>query len=100
MLLSELKTIDIQILEWFDKTYGNTYFASRITLNYGLEAQTEMIIPFTYGHGNHAEFKSYEKIDEYFNLNKGSIGWRYCNDNNIIVRTNKRDALKRELKNI
>ena len=100
MLLSELKTIDFQILEWFDKTYGNTYFASRITLNFGLENQTEFIIPFTYGHGNHAEFKSYEKIDEYFNLSKGTIGWRYCNDNNIIVRINKRDALKRELKNI
>ena len=37
MKTTDLKTIDIKTLVWFDKVNGNSYFAQTITLNFGME---------------------------------------------------------------
>ena len=50
-----IKTIDITTTTWWDKVNGNTYFSSRITLNYGMEDVKEIKLPFQYGYGSQDE---------------------------------------------
>ena len=33
----KVKTIDVQVKEWFDKVNGNSYFAGIITINFGMK---------------------------------------------------------------
>ena len=56
MQLKQLKTIDIEAKEWRDKINGNSYFSSDVTLNYGMDNQEIIKLPFQYGYGDH--FKS------------------------------------------
>ena len=42
------KTIDIRAKEWFDKTFGNSYFAGTITINKGTETEETFLMPFQY----------------------------------------------------
>jgi hypothetical protein len=42
----KVKTIDITAKEWFDKTFGNSYFSAQIILNYGLKDQEKYCLPF------------------------------------------------------
>lgn len=93
MKTNKIKTIDIQTLTWFDKINGNTYFAQRITLNYGLQNETEITNPFQYGYSSY-RFRAFECLRKngYFK-DETSL----CN---VIVRESERKALKRELINI
>jgi hypothetical protein len=50
--LKNLKTIDIEAKEWRDKVNGNSYFSSDITLNYGMNDQEIIKLPFQYGYGD------------------------------------------------
>lgn len=52
MKVSDIKTIDVQTKTWFDKVNGNTYFAQRITLNFGMDNEFEFINPFQYGYSS------------------------------------------------
>jgi len=100
----QIKTIDIQAKEWFDRTYGNSYFSANITINYGMKTQKTIFLPFQYGYGSHYQDMAGKELlklklvkqdpnSTYFSL------WRYCEDNKIILRTSKREnCLKRELK--
>lgn len=42
------KSVFIHTRRWFDKTYGNTYFASRIEVGTG----NYYFVPFQYGYGD------------------------------------------------
>lgn len=97
-----MQTLDINTLEWFDKVNGNTYFASRITINYGLETEKEFINPFQYGYSSQSEVQAVNTLKANGVLPNEFKGWlnEYCKNNNIILRINKRNGLKRELKNI
>ena len=44
--LSELKTIDIVAKQWRDTINGNSYFSSKVTLNYGLNNEKLIELPF------------------------------------------------------
>ena len=57
------QTIDIHTFTWFDKTYGNTYFAQEITLNYGTDQEKTYKNPFQYGYSSF-EFKALEFLRE------------------------------------
>ena len=46
------QTIDIHTYTWFDKTYGNTYFAQEIVLNYGTEQEQCFKNLFQYGYSS------------------------------------------------
>jgi hypothetical protein len=99
---TQIKTIDIQVKEWRDKTYGNTYFAAIVAVNYGMEDEREYKLPFQYGYGDHAKNMAYKELQKVGEINEpnGSF-WQYCKDNNIITRfTVKENCLQRELKNI
>lgn len=93
MEITDLKTVDIQTLEWFDKVNGNSYFASVITLNFGMDNEVELKNQFQYGYGSAHEYEAWRTISKYLGLDKAP-------NNTIITRTSKKKALKRELKNI
>jgi len=104
-----IKTIDINALEWFDKINGNSYFAGNIILNYGLPDEKHYIMPYEYGYGEHyidGAFSLLIKINVISDHEKYSNGgqeaiWKYCQRKGIILRTNKqKNCKKRELLNI
>ncbi len=47
----QVKTIDIQAKEWFDKVNGNSYFSGVITVNFGMPDERTFKMPFQYGYG-------------------------------------------------
>ena len=103
MKLSQLKTIDINAKEWRDKINGNSYFSSDVTLNYGMENEKVIKLPFQYGYGDQYVYESLREIQKLFPrskwyreniLAKYQIQDRY----NIIIRNFiKTNCLKKEL---
>ena len=101
----KIKTIDINASEWFDKVNGNSYFSTVITLNFGMKSKKTINIPFEYGYGDHYIDVCNQKLIDlgYINTVRNETGsytplWQYTRDNNIILRTNKKEnCLKREL---
>lgn len=95
-MISDIKTIDIQTREWCDKTYGNTYFSARVTLDYGMSTERGFSIPFQYGYGEHCHNTVLKK------LFPDAPAWEalstHCRGKGIILRSNKADAKKREAK--
>jgi hypothetical protein len=105
---SNIKTIDINCLEWRDKVNGNSYFAGTVTLNFGAEFERSYKIPFQYGYGEQYKHEAFEvlesvnelKREQYSNGSKASF-WQFCKDNNIILRSNiQHNCKKSQLKNI
>jgi hypothetical protein len=105
---AKISTIDIKALSWFDKVNGNSYFAAIVTIDYGTPNEKEIKLPFQYGYGDQYEYEAGNALDEsgiitlekYQNGSKQSL-WRYCEENEIILRKNKRTGCKKsELKNI
>lgn len=95
----QIKTIDINAREWFDKINGNSYFSCEIVLNYGLNNEKVLNLPFQYGYGEHYKCASLKEITKNLNLNiKTKSLWVFCNENKIILRSNKKEnCLKKEL---
>lgn len=102
MKISQLKTIDYRAKEWRDKTYGNTYFSSQVTLNYGLPNETSFSIPFQYGDTRHGEDIVGRKILALFprckEAKKRPCLWRFCEARKIILRKSSEQTLKRYAK--
>ena len=46
------QTIDIHTYTWFDKLYGNTYFAQEIVLNYGTDQEQSFKNKLQYGYSS------------------------------------------------
>ncbi len=101
MKTRDIKTIDVQAKEWFDKANGNSYFSTEITINLGLKNQVELEIPFTYGYDDYYRQEAFELIKEELNCFKAVKTlsyWRAYAKYNIITRHNiKTNCLKREL---
>ena len=105
MKTTQIKTIDVNAKEWFDKTYGNSYFAAIITINYGLKNEKQIKLPFQYGYGDHYRHQAFKKIKRELNcfkaIDNNTSYWRAYEKYNIIARhTMQENCLKRELKNI
>ena len=101
----KVSTIDIHAREWFDKVNGNSYFSAIVTINFGTDRQSEIYLSFQYGYGEHYIDMANQKL-----IRKGIIQgernengsfpslWQYCRDNDIILRTDKKEnCLKRDL---
>ena len=100
--ITEIRTIDIKTLVWFDKANGNSYFAQRITLNFGLENETEFINPYQYGYDSY-RFEAFILIAEKFNCKSENNFDSYKTIDKIgaTVRENTyKNCKKSELKNI
>lgn len=96
-----MKTIDIDAKEWFDKINGNSYFSASISIDYGTKTEKNFHLPFQYGYGTHYQNQAFALIKEKFNIDIHSTKplWRYCKENNIILRTSKQEnCKKRELR--
>jgi len=101
---TNIKTIDVQAKEWFDKVNGNSYFSATVTINYGLPSVITIELPFQYGYGDHYKEMAFEAIKKQVNKailkksdNRVSL-WRFCEDYNIALRCSKKEnCLKREL---
>lgn len=92
-----LKTIDVQSREWWDKINGNTYFASRITLNFGMKDERTIVLPFQYGYGSQDEQETSAELIKIglFPANARTIT-HYCRENNIIYRHSKHSNFKKK----
>ena len=100
-----IKTIDVNVKEWFDRIGGNSYFAGTVTINFGMENEKQIVLPYQYGYGDHYRDMAYEELQK-----QGIIPlqdswkmpyWSFYRDNNIIARHYKQEkCLKRELKSI
>ena len=87
MKLSQLKTIDINAKEWRDKINGNSYFSSDVILNYGMNNQETIKLPFQYGYGDHYIYQSLREIK-----------YQIQDEYKIIIRNSiKTNCLKKEL---
>ena len=101
MKTTEIKTIDLQAKEWYHKSAGNSYFSAIITLNFGLENEKRINIPFQYGYETQFESEALHQMqcENLAPLNYGSLS-KFCRENNIVLRRNKKEnCLKSEVKN-
>jgi len=98
-----IKTIDLQTKEWFDKTYGNSYFSAQLTINFGLAGERKIYLPFQYGYGSHSEdmaFKATRKAIKKKVLKNTTMHsmWAFCDLYGIKYRYNKQEhCLKRDV---
>lgn len=60
----QVKTIDVNCMEWFDKVNGNSYFAGTVTINYGLADEERFHLPFQYGYGSQYEQEANKELQE------------------------------------
>ena len=60
MTQTQVKTIDINAKEWFDKVNGNSYFSARIWVDGGQVA----ILTFQYGYGDQYLYEAQKKLLE------------------------------------
>ena len=103
MKLSQLKNIDINAKEWRDKINGNSYFSSDVTLNYGMQNEETIKLPFQYGYSDHYVYQSLREIQKLFPKSKwfkeNLLGkYQIEKEYKIIIRNNiKTNCLKREL---
>lgn len=104
MKLAQLKTIDINALEWRDRVNGNSYFSALVVLNYGMPTEETIKVPFQYGYGDAFKWEAFWVLVGRFprcKERKDSLGGGYslrtfCDTRGIILRTQKTKALKRE----
>ena len=97
---SELQTVDVEALEWFDKINGNSYFAAIVTLNHGTETEEVIRLPFQYGYGLSFEWEAIRAICNHLGIEMNNSLYSWCKNRNIILRSRKDKALKREVKAI
>lgn len=89
--MNNIKTIDIQAKEWFDKVNGNSYFSAIVTVNFGLEDEKSVNVPFQNGYDDGYKYESLRQLQTDGLLPDGPIysPSRYCQDNNIALRASK-----------
>jgi hypothetical protein len=102
MRTRDIKTIDVNAKEWFDKVNGNSYFSANVVINYGMKNQESYSIPMQYGYGDHYRHVAFDvlrKEAKVFKAMDGNAGyWNAYEKYNIIARHNKKEnCLKREL---
>lgn len=98
-----MKTLDINSKTWFDKINGNSYFASKLIIDYGTEKEKTIKLPFQYGYGSQDESEAKAVLTEknLISTDYGQSLKKYCEDNGIIFRhIMQKNCKKIELKNI
>jgi len=94
-----VKTVDINALEWFDRINGNSYFSAKVTVNFGLDTEKSLNLPFQYGYGDHYKDMVLNELKDKFKLNSEIDRIWLLKDYDVIVRSNKfENCKKRELK--
>lgn len=101
MKTAQIKTIDIQAKEWFDKSAGNSYFSAEVTINYGMKNQVNFYIPMTYGYDNHYKDVAFNEIKKRLNCFKKfddrDVYWRVYEACKIKANHSIKEVKKRDL---
>ena len=87
-----VKTIDINAKEWFDKVNGNSYFSALVVINFGMEDEQTIKLPFQYGYGNQYTHEAFAQLKKQGFL--ADTGYAFLRDNGIIVREFKEKNCK------
>ena len=91
----KIKTIDSNTKTWFDKANGNTYFSTRIVLNYGMKSQKEFKIPFEYGYSSF-DFETTKFLVKEKLLPENLKYPQYLRDAGIIFRQFTKEGCKKK----
>lgn len=95
-----MKTLDIQAKEWFDKINGNSYFSALITIDFGMDSEKSIKIPFQYGYDNQYLCASLNELRTlgFIDIDNFTPLYRYCNDKGIVFNSSKLNkCLKRDV---
>ena len=96
LTFKNLKTVYINAKEWFDKVNGNSYFSGTVTLNYGMENQETIKMPFQYGYGNQYEHEAFRLIRERFPRSKWAMENRQTlRERGIIIRSSIQEGCRK-----
>lgn len=96
--MEDIKTIDVQAKEWFDKANGNSYFSARITVNFGMPGEFELRIPFEYGYGSHYGYAALKVLQDIGLLPGITALWQARDKFGIIIRASKQEkCLKKDV---
>ena len=90
MNTKEIKTIDVNAKEWFDRVNGNSYFSAEVTINFGTKEAESFKVPFQYGYGEQYLYSTLQRLQDHQGF-KGSACaplWRWCEERGIILRAN------------
>lgn len=99
MKASQIKTIDVNCKEWFDKVNGNSYFSGEVIVNAGKNTERTIKLPFQYGYGDFYRYQAFEAVKKSLKTFKTvqtprQAYEKYKIKTNHSLRTN---CLKREL---
>ncbi len=91
MKLNELKTVDIEVKEWRDRTYGDvigTYASARAKLNCGMADAETVFVEFQHGDASHLEWVAWDAILAHIGEDRPRYfaAWSFCAENGIIHR--------------
>lgn len=97
--LPAVKTIDVNALEWWDRSAGNSYFSATVTVNFGMPDEAVILLPMQYGYGDHYKsqaLKALETAGMALLTDGRPLGalW-HVKEYNIILRTNLVDGCKK-----
>lgn len=95
---TKIESIDLHAKEWFDRTYGNSYFTAVATVNFGLPSVADVCIPFQYGYGSHYETEAMAALVAKGYLPDEAAGNPmaiYCRDHGIILRSSKETGCRK-----
>lgn len=84
--------------EWFDKTYGNSYFSAVITKLSNKGAIDIAFLPFQYGYGDQYKHESYSTLVK-LGLVKEEDRFNHELNNKRFIYVKHENCLKREVVN-
>ena len=76
--------INLDVTEWFDKTYGNSYFSGWVYFKGG-----QYFLKMQYGYGSHCEDMALKLLEEKGLIPSGKRQYELATQFNIKVKTNK-----------
>lgn len=87
-----MQAVFIDAKEWFDKTYGNSYFSARIYV----DNQEVGVLPFQYGYGSMYQYKAAEFLAGYLKVPARNLS--ELKQEGVIVYHTIKSAKKQEVK--
>lgn len=87
-----LKSVNLQIVRWFDRVNGNSYFAAEIIVN----DKYRIVLPYQYGYGVQPIHDAAQTLQAY-GLVSGDHFGSLASLNKSKFTTSERYGLKREL---
>ena len=91
---SKLNLVKLDITEYFDKTYGNSYFSGYVYF----KGET-YFLPYQYGYGSHCEDVALTMLSDIGAIPKDIRQYGLYSEYNIKVSVDKADVLKRDMYN-